>query len=56
MQSFKIVAYLLLGYFWLVGTEILVNLKASLATAEVSTGALAEVSAGDFAKADQQCL
>ena len=43
MQSFKIVAYLLPGYFWLVeeggGLSIL---KASLASAEVSAGAVAK--------------
>ena len=43
MQSFKIVAYLLLGYFWLVGrTEIVLKVKASLAWAEVSAGAVAK--------------
>ena len=41
MQSFKIVAYLLLVYFWLVQKENekdLLIIKASLATAEVSAG------------------
>jgi hypothetical protein len=44
MQSFKIVAYLLLGYFWLVKKKmkkkikIVLIIKASLATAEVSAG------------------
>ena len=43
MQSFKIVFYLLLGYFWLVGGEGgLSILKASLASAEVSAGAVAK--------------
>jgi hypothetical protein len=43
MQSFKIVAYLLLGYFWLVeGEEELLKLKAFLASAEVSAGAVAK--------------
>jgi hypothetical protein len=43
-QSFKIVAYLLLGYFWLVGEEEeeLLILKASLALAKVSAGAVAK--------------
>ena len=46
MQSFKIVADLLLGYFWLVMIKkILLIIKASLATAEVSAWA--------WAKADQ---
>ena len=45
MQSFKIVAYLFLGYFWLVKMKILLIIKASLATAEVSAWA--------WAKADQ---
>ena len=48
MQSFKIVADLLLGYFWLVKIKkILLIIKASLATAEVSAWA--------WAKADQKC-
>jgi hypothetical protein len=47
MQSFKIVAYLLLGYCWLVEGGLLI-LKASLASAEVSAGAVA--------KADQHFL
>ena len=34
----KIVAYLLLGYFWLEKEEIMLIIKASLATAEVSAG------------------
>jgi hypothetical protein len=40
MQSFKIVDYLLLGYFWLVEEEDvdLLIMEASLATAEVSAG------------------
>jgi hypothetical protein len=48
MQKFKTVAYLLLGYFWLVEglEEDLVEIKGFLATAEVSAGAVA--------KADQQ--
>jgi hypothetical protein len=82
MQNFKTVAYLLLGFFWLVecygGYTVmlwwlycdvmvailtLLILKASLATAEVSAGAVAkadqslataEVSAGAVAKADQK--
>ena len=41
MQSFKIVAYLLLGYLWLVEEGGLLILKASLASAEVSAGAVA---------------
>jgi hypothetical protein len=37
MQNYKIIAYLLLGYFWLVGTEkILSKVKASLATTEAA--------------------
>ena len=51
MQNFKTVAYLLLGYFWLVKMKfkkILLIIKASLATAEVSAGGLA--------KADQKYL
>ena len=50
MQSFKIVAYLLLGYFWLVRIKIkkiVLIIKASLASAEVLAGAVA--------KADQYC-
>ena len=35
MQNFKIVASFLLGYFLLVGEELLI-IKASFATAEVS--------------------
>ena len=50
MQNFKTVAYLLLGYFRLVGLEgleeDLVEIKGFLATAEISAGAVA--------KADQQ--
>jgi hypothetical protein len=43
MQSFKIVAYLLLGYFWLVEEKKdLLILKASSASAEVSAGAEAK--------------
>ena len=43
MQNYKTVAYLLLGYFWLVeGEEELLILKASLASAEVSAGVLAK--------------
>jgi hypothetical protein len=42
MQSFKIVAYLLLGYFWLVEGEDLLIIEASLASAEVSAGAVAK--------------
>jgi hypothetical protein len=42
MESFKIVAYLLLGYFWLVGGGGLSILKVSLASAEVSAGAVAK--------------
>jgi hypothetical protein len=41
MQSFKIVAYLFLGYFWLVKKMMIKTaliIKASLATAEVSAG------------------
>ena len=42
MQNLKIVAYLLLGYFWLVQKKEkekdLLIIKASLATAEVSAG------------------
>ena len=45
MQNFKIVAYLFLGYFWLVKMmikKILLIIKASLASAEVSAGAVAK--------------
>jgi hypothetical protein len=44
MQSFKIVAYLLLVQKVLVGGEggILLKVKASLASAEVSAGAVAK--------------
>jgi hypothetical protein len=45
MQNYKIVAYLLLGYFWLVKKKmikILLMIEASLATAEVSAGAVAK--------------
>ena len=45
MQSFKVVAYLLLGYFWLVKKEeekIKAIIEASLASAEVSAGAVAK--------------
>ena len=44
MQNFKIVALLLLGYFWLVIKKImeLLIIIATLATAEVSAGALAK--------------
>jgi hypothetical protein len=38
MQNFKIVAYFLLRYFWLVEEDKIVDNKASLATAEVSAG------------------
>ena len=43
MQNFKIVASLLLGYFWLVmiKKELLIII-ATLATTEVSAGALAK--------------
>ena len=44
MQNFKIVALLLLGYFWLVmkiKKELLIII-ATLATAEISAGALAK--------------
>ena len=40
MQDLKTVFELLLGYFVLVGTEILLKVKASLAWAEVSAGAV----------------
>ena len=39
MQNLKIVALLLLGYFWLVITMELLIIIATLATAEVSAGA-----------------
>ena len=46
MQNFKIVALLLLGYFWLVMKKIkikeLLIIIATLATTEVSAGALAK--------------
>ena len=44
MQSFKIAALLLLGYFWLVKEEEenLLILIATLATTEVSAGAVAK--------------
>ena len=45
MQNFKIVALLLLGYFWLVikmKFEELLIIIATVATAEVSAGALAK--------------
>ena len=44
MQSFKIVAFLLLGYFWLVEEKEkdLLILIATLATTEVSVGAVAK--------------
>ena len=48
MQNFKIIAYLLLGWFWLVKKKmikkikILLIIKASLAIAEVSAGAVAK--------------
>ena len=51
MQSFKIVAVLLLGYFWLVKMnkiKILLIIKASLATLRFQLGAVA--------KADQNIL
>ena len=52
MKNFKVVAQLLVGYFWLVMKKIkikeLLILIATLATTEVSVGALA--------KADQKYL
>jgi hypothetical protein len=43
MQSFKIVAYLLLGYFWLVEEEDeWLIIEASLASDKVSAGAVAK--------------
>ena len=43
MQSLKIVAYLLLGYFWLVEEEEeLLIIEESLASAEVSAEAVAK--------------
>ena len=49
MQNFKIVALLLLGYFWLVMKKMMLELLIIIATL-----ATAEVSAGALAKADQQ--
>ena len=35
MQNYKIVAYLLVGWFWLGNIKILLIIKASLATADL---------------------
>ena len=48
MQNFKIVALLLLGYFWLVIKKMKMESLIIIATL-----AAAEVSAGALAKADQ---
>ena len=50
MQNFKIVALLLLGYFWLV---MKMKIKKELLII-IATLATAEVSAGTLAKADQK--
>ena len=50
MQNFKIVALLLLGFFWLVMMKIkkeLLIIIATLATIEVSAGALAKADQKD---------
>ena len=51
MQNFKIVALLLLGYFWLVKKKIKIKMKIVDNRGFLSH---AEVSAGALAKADQQ--
>jgi hypothetical protein len=59
MQSFKLVAILLLGFFWLVGEEGeeegggFVENKASLASAEVSAGAVAINITANLTKSNQ---
>ena len=51
MQNFKIVALLLLGYFWLVMKKMKIKIKELLII--IATLATTEVSAGALAKADQ---